>query len=65
VEEPGKEKCIIIPNHGEFPAWHFEATVEERTTLMNYGKQAAEQFLVEHQTLMLEKRRPVRRYSCQ
>lgn len=60
-----KEKCIIIPNHGEFPAWHFEATVEERNILMNSGQKAAEQFLEEHKTLLLEKRRPIRRYSCQ
>jgi len=54
-----KENSIIIAN-GDFPAWHFEATSEERFMLMEQGRKAAEEFLASRGTV---RRKPARRFS--
>jgi NTE family protein len=52
-----KERCILIPI-GEYPSWNFEATREDRETILEAGKKAAEVFLDRFKV-----RRPLRRYS--
>ena len=41
--ERHRYRTIVIPCN-EFPALHFEATVEERQLLVTTGRQAAEEF---------------------
>jgi len=52
-----KERCILIPI-GEYPAWNFEATREEREEIIQAGKKAAEEFCDTFKV-----RKPLRRYS--
>lgn len=57
-----KENCIVIPC-GHVPAWNFEATREERDAIMEAGAKATEEFCMSHKDIILEKRKPIRRYS--
>ena len=54
--ERHRYRTIVIPCN-EFPALHFEATVEERQLLVTTGRQAAEDFLTKGQI------KPQRRHS--
>lgn len=52
-----KDRCILIPI-GEYPAWNFEATREEREHIIEEGTKAAKAFCDTFKV-----RKPLRRYS--
>ena len=52
-----RDRCILIPV-GEYPAWNFEASREEREDIIQAGKKAAEGFCDTFKV-----RKPLRRYS--
>lgn len=62
VHEKNKENSIIIPC-GHIPAWNFEATREERESIIENGEKAAIAYCENHKNIILERRKPVRRYS--
>ena len=38
----------IFIQKGDYPAWNFEASLEDKMMLMNAGKDAAEEFFCKH-----------------
>lgn len=55
------KQCIVIPC-GHIQAWDFEATQEERESIIDHGKKATERFLEEQATFPLHTK-PMRRFS--
>lgn len=57
ILEEAKHNTIILP-HGEYPAWNFEATKEEKADLIYSACKATEEFLQG-----FKGQKPIRRYS--
>lgn len=55
------ENCIVIPC-GHIQAWNFEATQDERESIIALGKKTTEAFC-EAQSKFLYSQKPIRRYS--
>jgi NTE family protein len=64
VQQDNKLRCIIIPT-SQMSAYNFDLTKEFRQELIDLGRQAAEAYCANYLKLLLEHRRPVRRYSVQ
>jgi NTE family protein len=62
VQQDNKLRCIIIPT-SKMSAYNFDLTKEFRQELIDLGRQAAEDYCTNYLKLLLEHRRPVRRYS--
>jgi predicted acylesterase/phospholipase RssA len=61
LHQQNPQNCIVIPC-GHIQAWNFEATQEERETIMDLGKVATEEFLQAHATFQVHTK-PTRRFS--
>lgn len=62
VQEENKLRCILIPS-SEMSAYNFDLSKEFREDLIELGRQAAEAYCSSYLNLIVQHRRPVRRYS--
>jgi predicted acylesterase/phospholipase RssA len=61
VYDKYKERCIIIPC-GEVPSWDFEISKEQKEAIIALGEKKTIEFL-EQFSSVIEKKKPIRRYS--
>jgi NTE family protein len=62
TQKEHKDRCILIQS-GEYKAWNFELSKEDKERMIQDGRDAALQYIKQHTTLGVAKHKPLRRYS--